>query len=200
MQLDTYVREVERYGGDDGILLAERLFCVDSEAAVSILESVPGDDGLRWRWKLALCGVDLLLTTLGLTADQKHRWAREHRDGFAREFRADSHLRRQFGEIYRRERQSLEELLSLASDAAEPRYPALQALRRRTEGLVELAAELRMLERAGRLRKSIPELAASYAHMHINRMLRPTHRFQELVLYDLLDRIYLSRLARAGAL
>jgi hypothetical protein len=42
-QLDTYVREVERYGGNRGILLAERLFGVDSECVLDILEQTPGD-------------------------------------------------------------------------------------------------------------------------------------------------------------
>jgi class I lanthipeptide synthase len=38
----------------------------------------------------------------------------------------------------------------------------------------------------------------SYAHMHANRLLRGAHRAQELVLYELLHRVYASRLARAA--
>jgi hypothetical protein len=34
--------------------------------------------------------------------------------------------------------------------------------------------------------------------MHANRLLRGAHRAQELALYDLLDRIYTSRLARVA--
>jgi hypothetical protein len=37
MQLDTYEREVERYGGAEGIELAERLFQADSEAMLQMV-------------------------------------------------------------------------------------------------------------------------------------------------------------------
>src|SRR6185436_14813110 len=37
-QLDTYEREVERYGGAEGIILAERVFEADSRAVLDIVE------------------------------------------------------------------------------------------------------------------------------------------------------------------
>jgi hypothetical protein len=40
------------------------------------------------------------------------------------------------------------------------------------------------------------DLAASFAHMHVNRLLRSAHRAQELVLYELLDRAYSARAGR----
>ena len=45
----------------------------------------------------------------------------------------------------------------------------------------------------------ITELASSYVHMHVNRLIRSAQRAHELVLYDLLARIYESQLARARA-
>src|SRR5437016_951696 len=58
VQLDTYEREVERHGGPEGIVLAERLFHFDSEAALEILEILePGDAGADERWRLAVCGI-----------------------------------------------------------------------------------------------------------------------------------------------
>ena len=45
LQLDTYEREVERYGGPAGIELGEQLFAIDSEACLAILESLAGDEG-----------------------------------------------------------------------------------------------------------------------------------------------------------
>ena len=43
LQLDTYEREVERYGGPEGMVLAERLFQADSEAVLEIVEQYPED-------------------------------------------------------------------------------------------------------------------------------------------------------------
>ena len=64
VQLDTYEREVERYGGPEGIGLAERLFQIDSEAVLAILEMLEGDEGADLRWRLALRGIDMLLGDL----------------------------------------------------------------------------------------------------------------------------------------
>src|SRR5262249_53168952 len=114
-QLDTYVREVERYGGERGIVLAERLFGVDSMSVLAMLAALPGDDGLEWRWKLALCGVDLLLDALGLSLEQKCTWARERYAQFEVEFQVDARLRRQLGEKYRAERHAIDGLLQIAA-------------------------------------------------------------------------------------
>lgn len=198
-QLDTYVREVERYGGAQGIVLAEQLFSLDSECVLAMLESTPGDDGLAWRWKLAACGVDLLLDALGLGLQEKCDWARQQRDAFAQEFRADGRLKQQLGDKFRAERAGLGELWRLARGPAVAQYPALEALHHRGERLAALAAELRALDRDARLGVPIQDLAASYAHMHVNRLLRSAHRFQELTLYDLLDRIYRAQRATGGA-
>ena len=64
MSVDTYVREIERYGGGRGIELAEDWFRLDSEAALAVLRAVEetGDEGLRWR--AALLGFDRLLGRL----------------------------------------------------------------------------------------------------------------------------------------
>ncbi len=55
---------------------------------------------------------------------------------------------------------------------------------------------LRDLHARGRLTASLEDLAASLGHMHVNRVLRSAQRAHEMVLYDLLDRLYLSRAAR----
>jgi thiopeptide-type bacteriocin biosynthesis protein len=197
-QLDTYVREVERYGGAQGIVLAEQLFCLDSECVLAMLASTPGDEGLNWRWKLAAYGVDLLLDGLGLDLEDKCDWARQRRDAFADEFRADGHLKQQLGDKFRAERGGLGDLWQLARSPAAAEYPALEALHRRGERLGALTEQLRALDRDGQLGVRIQDLAASYAHMHVNRLLRSAHRFQELAIYDLLDRIYRSQRALGG--
>ena len=77
-QLDTYEREVERYGGAAGIELAERLFCADSACAIDILGMLDGDAGNDARWRLALRGIDQLLDDLGF--DLAARLATMRRD------------------------------------------------------------------------------------------------------------------------
>ena len=108
-----------------------------------MLASTPGDEGLVWRWKLAVCGVDLLLDVLGFGLGRKCAWVRPRRDAFAREFRVDHRLRQQLGDKFRAERHGLLELLELAHSDAAADYPALAALQRRSLILRPLADELR---------------------------------------------------------
>jgi hypothetical protein len=53
--------------------------------------------------------------------------------------------------------------------------------------------------RASARNVTLDPIAASLAHMHLNRMLRTAAREQELVIYDLLARLYRSQLAGANA-
>jgi hypothetical protein len=48
----------------------------------------------------------------------------------------------------------------------------------------------------GLLREELASLAGSLAHMHLNRLLRSSHREHEWVLMEFLTRLYESRLAR----
>jgi thiopeptide-type bacteriocin biosynthesis protein len=199
LQLDTYEREVERYGGDRGVELAEQVFAADSEAALTIMGLLCGDAGLDLRWRLAMRGMDLLFDDLGLTLEEKRSVARRAREGFSREFGIDGNFRGRVGQRYRAERARLETLLDPGQAPPEPLAAGLEALRRRSLQLAPVTAELRRLGQAGRLSATLADIALSYAHMHVNRLLRSAQRAQELVLYELLDRAYSARAGRQSA-
>ncbi|HZC29565.1 MAG TPA: thiopeptide-type bacteriocin biosynthesis protein, partial [Gaiellaceae bacterium] len=196
LQLDTYERELRRYGGDDGIELSEELFWHDSEAVLGIVRMLWGDEGLDARWRLALYGIDRLLDDFGLDLERKRVWVRGCRDGFAREFDVRRQTSRALGDRYRAERKALDELLDLEEGEDHPLAAGVQLLRERSWRLAPVIERLRAREE--RLCVSLDHLLWSYAHMHANRLLRGAHRAQELVLYDLLDRVYTSRLARTA--
>ncbi|MDP8931684.1 MAG: lantibiotic dehydratase [Actinomycetota bacterium] len=196
LQLDTYEREVERYGGDRGIELAEEIFKADSDAVLAILGSLSGDEGLGLRWRLALRGIDLLFDDLGLTLEEKRSIARYSRESYGREFGVDSDFRAQVGQRFRMERASLEALLDPSQDCPANLAPGLEALSHRSLQIAPLTTELQELAKEGRLSLPMTDLAMSYAHMHVNRLLRSAQRAQELVLYEFLDRLYASQAAR----
>jgi thiopeptide-type bacteriocin biosynthesis protein len=196
VQLDTYEREEERYGGPEGILLAEQLFQADSEAVLELLELLPGDEGADARWRLMLCGMDLLLSDLGLGLEARLQVVTALRESFGREFHADRALERQLNERFRKERRSTEALLCARSADTPALARGLEVLQRRSDKLAPVVAGLKELEAAGRLSVSIAELAGSFLHLHANRLARSAARAQELVLYDLLSRHYSSQAAR----
>lgn len=197
VQLDTYEREVERYGGPEGMVLSERLFQVDSEAVLEIVEMLEGDEGADARWRLALRGYDMLLTDLGLEGETRMRVMQTMRESFNQEFGGGKPLRVQLDQRFRQEWRSLMPLLDPAGDEASDLAPALAVLKRRSERSAPIIAELKDLERAGRLYQTLADLAPSYVHMHINRMIRSAARAHEMVLYDFLYLLHESRAARA---
>jgi thiopeptide-type bacteriocin biosynthesis protein len=199
-QLDTYEREVERYGGAHGMLLSERLFQVDSEAALEILEALePGDAGLDERWRLALRGMGDLLADLGLDLGARLAWVKRALAQHGKLVGPGGNYHAWANERYRAERARLEGLFDTRRDPAGDLEPGLAALRRRSERLAPLIAELKALEQAGRLGVAVDSLAGSYLHMQGFRLLRSAQGDHEPVLLDFLGRIYQSQAARAAS-
>ncbi len=196
LELDTYHREVERYGGPAGMLLSERIFHVDSEAAIGIVDRIAGDEGLDARWRLAMVGMDLLLNDLSFDLEGKLSLLDRIRDSFRVEFSASGPLEEQIGQKFREERAILEVMLSPDQRQRLPIGPGIEVLLDRSRRMAPIAAELRQAEREGRLTAPIGDLAASYLHMHANRLLRSAARSQELVMYDFLARLYRAQWAR----
>ncbi|XYH98533.1 lantibiotic dehydratase [Sorangium sp. So ce1128] len=202
LQLDTYERETERYGGHEGMELSEQVFHADSDAVlelVGFLARTEGADDARWR--LALCGMDMLLDDFKLDLGTKLAVAERARRAFASEFRANVALTRTLGDKHRKESKALGMLLERATgdddDAVRPLSPGIEILRRRSERLAPVSEALRAAEQAPRLWLPVTDVVPSYLHMFANRLLHAEARAQELVLYDFLARLYGSRLARA---
>ncbi len=196
----TYHREIERYGGPDGIGPAERVFHADSDAVAEVLALLErGETGLDERWRVGLLGTDVLLRDLGLDAAARARVAAAGREAFAAEFAAGPAVRRALGQRFRAERGALEELLGAGPDSGHPLAPGAAVLARRSERLAPVAARLRALEEAGRLTLPVEDMADSFVHMWLNRLMRADNRAHEYAIYDLLARLYAARAARARA-
>ncbi|MEH1163998.1 lantibiotic dehydratase [Micromonospora sp. CPCC 205539] len=153
--LDTYEREVERYGGPAGLDLAERLFAADSEAVCRLL----ADRTVRAapdRRHLAVRTVDDLLDALGYPPARRLRWYRAHRSPRhpveSAEFRADKHGVR---------------VLVAGTPVGDPMAPILDA---RRAVVTEVAAGLDAEHLAGRLETPHPQVVRSLVHMHLNRL------------------------------
>ncbi|HEX8086460.1 MAG TPA: lantibiotic dehydratase [Solirubrobacteraceae bacterium] len=197
LELGTYEREQERYGGEEAVELCERVFHADSESALELMALVAGDAGADARWRLALAGIDRIMADLLDDPEAQHATVRRLRDAMAREHRADASLKKAVGARFRDERESLGALLrGDAEPAGGPLAAGLAILDRRSEAIAEPLAALRALAEAGRLEVTLPQLASDLAHMQTNRLLRSAHRAHEMVLYDVLDRLYMARAAR----
>jgi thiopeptide-type bacteriocin biosynthesis protein len=199
MLLDTYEREVERYGGDRGIELVEQIFWRDSEAILGIVELLDGDAGADARWRLAVRGVDSLLDALGFDAEARARVMSNGRDALGNEFHANADFWARVGDRFTRERASLETVFARdpAADAEHDLEPGFTLLAARDQALVPIGAELRARDAAGELAPRLGDLAWSLCHMHANRLLHASQRAQEMIVYDFVRRLHAARKARA---
>ena len=171
--VDTYERELERYGGPDGVAAAEDLFAADSRCVAGLLACILPELALD-RVSLAVLTVDDLLEGLGLDPGRRLAW-------YGRRV-AD---RRASGPEHRRRKATLRPLLAdldrLAAAAGGPEVLAHLAARR--AALAPVAGRLAGLAAAGRLGgRSLEELAASFVHLHCNRLLGPDPATERLVL------------------
>jgi lantibiotic biosynthesis protein len=193
--LDTYQREIERYGGDAGIELAEQFHAADSDAVLQVLGMLEGEAGLDARWKLCLYAVDRLLIDAGLDLQQRRDWARRGAADYRREYPDAPNLESTIARRWRIERAAVSALLD---DSAEHPYePGRHVFRQRSEMIAPVLAELAERDRRGTLTVPVPGLLASFSHLHAIRLLRSAARTHELILLSFLDRHYTSQLARA---
>jgi thiopeptide-type bacteriocin biosynthesis protein len=185
--LDTYEREVERYGGLSGVELMERAAEADSDAVLVALDH-PGLE----RRHLAAASVAALYEDAGLDLHQRHACCVTLREGRMRERGVSAGALLAADE--RAERPAVASVVESLGDKDAP--PAVQALRGRSAALRPTLDQLRDLARDGRLERDLHDVLCTLAHMQVNRMLRKSGGHDELRVHDALARLYESQLAR----
>lgn len=196
LQIDTYNREIDRYGGPPAMDLCEELFHADSDAVQALLCSLRADEGVGDRWHLTLVGMDRLLEDFGFDLAQKAALMQSCARDSAREFGlAGEHMARVLMK-YRSDRRTVQNVLEGRAWEAKPAISPDKTLMRRSERVRPLASRLSRLRDDEKLRAPLDGVVAGLVHLHANRMLRGSTRAQETILYQYLDRCYDSELAR----
>jgi lantibiotic biosynthesis protein len=145
---------------------------------------------------MALLGTDRLLSDFGLDLRAKRQTMERLRDSFQRQFQTGVLFNQQMGERFRMERKKLIQLLEDPADCGPFFESAASTLEARSALIRTVVAALRASETAGTLTVPLNDLTTSYVHMHINRMIRSSAKEHELVIYNLLYRLYDGKLAR----
>ncbi len=182
--LDSYDREIERYGGLQGMELAECIFEADSSAVTAItalrisraLELSPVD--------LALHTVDDLLLHLGLKATERLNLYRMLRQGQEKQFGGQvERLRKNFHNY----RKTAQRIVGDPVWVVEQRggQQLQDCLQQRATQLYELGRQLKTLEEQGKLEISRRDFLGSCVHMHCNRLLGVNRQQEFEVMYDL---------------
>ncbi|MFJ9770609.1 lantibiotic dehydratase [Kitasatospora sp. NPDC101157] len=179
---DTYEREVERYGGEEGTAAAEALFMADSPSVADMLRAstlnrlAPID-----LLELAVISIDDLLACLGVSPEERAAFS------YGRPLPP-----RLGGSEYRKHQRALRQALGGAL-TLEGEVNCL--LTKRRLALAPAVNLIDSLRRDGVLWRSGDQLCRTYVHLHLNRLLGTDTSTESLAL-ELLRRTR-AGLARA---
>ena len=189
LQLDTYNRELERYG-KHLIEEAESVFYADSECILSILKRLNGNE--NYRWMIALKLIDALLSDFGLNLEEKQKLMDEVEKAYKTEFGFNEFNSKQFNTKFRDNKKTVESVLN--NSINEKEFLSLfQPIKKRSKQLIPIVEQIKI--KAGK-EHSVNELLKSYLHMMLNRLFRSNNRLHELILYDFMFRYYTSEIAK----
>lgn len=185
IQVDTYNREIERYG-EEHIEAAEQLFSHESDMIVNFLDMVDGEEGEELRWLFAIRALDTMLVDFDYSEDQKLAFMERLKTGFGQEFGMNKFLKKQLDEKFRSKREKITFFIDFKVEDRPEYQPLLELLAYKSEKSKTTITELKKSASNER----IDTYLGSYAHMLMNRMFRSKNRLHEMVVYDLLYRHY----------
>ncbi len=191
--LDTYSRELERYG-EDFIEEAELLFHNDSLAILRFVNLLEGAEGERYRFLFAMRGIDILLNDFGFTLEDKVELAKQLQAGFFKEFGGHSSLQKLLNDKYRKHQKSIFQHMDPSKDVENEIDEAVALFDVRSEENAAIIARIREKAGEGDIRKLFFDLLPSYIHMYMNRLFIAQQRKYELVVNHFLERYYSSKL------
>lgn len=160
--LETYDREVERYGGPAAIDLLEHVFTIDSSVVSALIAARYGRQLTLPPIAVATWTLDQLFASWGWNLEQRLAWTR----GVAEKYASSAE--------FRKVRPLLYDLFAPHGPGeaalAEPRLLLEQLVSQQAPCLAPLGAQVRRLAEAGALWASENSLLSSLAHMHCNRL------------------------------
>lgn len=195
IQTDTYEKEIERYGANT-IELSEDIFYYDSEAVIAFLDLLEGEEGEKYRWLIALRGIDTLLSDFGYHMVSKAALLKKLNQAYLSEFGANKNLQNQLNDKYRQHMRLIGSFLDHRKDAENGIEEAVAIFGLRSLRLREAVKNISKLQANDYTTLSFEELLPNYIHMFLNRMFLSNQRKQELVIFHFLSKYYESQIAK----
>lgn len=183
--IDTYDREVERYGPDT-IEAAEQLFFLDSRLVINVVKEISDREIDENRWLYACLGVHALLEAFGFGLKEKLLFLTASLENFLEEYQHADKLIIQLNQKFRSSRQDLSHLIEQYESSFEDRIVGFFKCH---------TLEIKQLLIDSGAEFSANQIGA-VLHMFCNKLLIGESRGQELLVYHHLSKFYDGRDAR----
>ena len=195
IQIETYQREIERYGSNT-IDLSEDLFYHDSKMMVNFIDLIEGDEGEELRWLFSIRAIDSFLNSFKYTNEEKKELLVRLSTGFRSEFGTSKALGKQLNDKYRIKSQKLQEFMTFTAQDNPDHAIILEVLSEKENAISYIVNGIIKHKKEDTLEMNINDLMGSYIHMLMNRLFKSKNRLHEMVCYDFLCRYYKSLIAR----
>lgn len=194
-QLDTYQREIERYGANT-MELSESIFEIDSNLCVEILNQFNGDAGENHRWKIGILLTNNFVELFNLDDNQRLFLFENLKTSFGKEFGMKRQLKQQIDTKYRTYQKEIDSILNNEKEGYRAIYKLVEKYNEMFHKCISCVLEI---EYNKQLSISRTELISSYVHMLLNRFFKSKQRLHELLVYDFLYRHYRSKIAKSNS-
>lgn len=180
IQIDTYEREVARYGGILGMEISENIFFHDSLCVLQILNWIQNNNRIKDLWLFALVGVHYLFNDFNINNESRIQILSEMRDYYYSNFVNIKETKKNISSFYRNNGQLILDYLNL--DNFEAKCFNFYAIR--SSKNQKLVAKLNI--------HHIEYDVKNYIHMFLNRLFDYDQNQRESMVYDLLIQSYKS--------
>lgn len=191
--LDTYQREIERYGARM-IELSEKIFGFDSVCLLNLLRLMKNNNSDNKRWMLAIPLIDSFFNIFELDLDNKAKIMAQLAKQYKSEFGFNEFNSKQFNELNRKYKNIIDLLIRNKMEG-ELWIKVFKLIRRKYDSIY---SELHNEKINFKTDQSTVFLnfITSHIHMMFNRLFKSQARVHEMVIYELLSRYYKGQLAK----
>lgn len=185
VQIDTYKRELERYGALT-IEDSEFLFWKDSEMTLHYLSLKKTFTKKELALLFSFCSIDSFLNSFSLSILDKCNLMNNLQHSFKEEFEADKILKKELDKNYR---DLSTELKRFLEEDIQNDFPDFFKIIE--EKQIQTSEKISAIK--NKIQIPLNDFLSSHIHMMINRQFTSKQRMYELIIYDHLYRYYKSR-------
>lgn len=190
IQVDTYQREIQRYGLHT-MELSEDLFFHDSVLVVNFINLIEGFEGEELRWLFSLKAIDCLLTDFKFSTDEKIVLMERLKNAYANEFGMTKSLKNQINSKYAIKRNQIISFLSDLEIDGNRYYEIEKILNKKSKNVTPTITKILEIYQSKKNNVEINHFLSSHIHMLANRIFKSKSRLNEMVVYNFLFKYYM---------
>lgn len=189
VQMETYTRELERYGFLT-IEQSESIFFYDSLMIINALNIFENSDNPNLKWIWALAATDSFMNDFNLSLENRLNLMKILKTDFGNELGVDGNLKKQLSRKYQKYKKEINRFMDNTADKS---IDINNLLIVKSDNIKEAVNSIKLSIHDP---SALLQFISSHIHMTMNRLFRTKNRHNEFVCYEFLYSYYDSKIAR----